>query len=318
MSAQPTMTSLAKRYVEYRKQLGFELRTVRQLLLKFAKYADEMGHRGAVTTELAIRWAALAESASGSHRACRLNVVRGFARHRALFDPETEIPPSDVFGPPYRRRVPYIFSPSELATLVKAAEGLPPKGSLRPRTFATFFGLLVCTGLRSREARRLTRGDVDFGRRLLHIRETKFRKSRLVPVHDSTVQALESYARLRDQFYPIPRTDAFFITIRGTPLAYPTVYWAFDRLRQQLTWRTGSDGRLPRLHDIRHTFACHRLLDWYRQGVDVHHAIASLSTYLGHVDVNQTYWYLTGTPELLELAGTRFEQFATSSFGDES
>jgi len=318
MSTQSTMTSLAKEYLEYRKQLGFELKTVGQLLLKFATYADEMNHCGAVTTELAIRWAALAESASGSHRACRLNAVRGFARYRALFDPDTEIPPCDVFGPPYRRRAPYIYSSSELTALVKAAEGLPPEGSLRPKTFATFFGLLACTGLRNRETRCLTRADVDIRRCLLHIRETKFRKSRLVPVHDSTAQALEAYAELRDQFYPIAQTDAFFITLRGTPLAKPTVYWAFDQLRQQLTWRMGTDGRLPRLHDIRHTFACHRLLDWYHQGVDVHHAIAALSTYLGHVDVSHTYWYLTGTPELLELAGTRFEQFAASSFGDES
>lgn len=318
MSTQPSLTSLAQEYLDYRKQLGFELKTVGQLLLQFAKHADEIGHCGAVTTELAIRWAALAESASGSHRAYRLTVVRGFARYRALFDPQTEVPPNDVFGPSYRRRSPYIYSSSELAALLKAAAGLPPEGSLRPQTFSTFFGLLACTGLRKREACRLTRDDVDFERRLLHIRETKFRKSRLVPLHGSTVQALEVYARSRDQFYPFAKTDAFFVTLRGTCLSGSTVQGAFSQLRQQLRWRSRSDGHRPHIHDLRHTFACRRLLDWYRQGVDVQHAIAALSTYLGHADVNHTYWYLTGTPELLALAGSRFEQFATSNHGNES
>ena len=318
MSARPSMTSLANEYLDFRKQLGFGLKTVGQLLIHFAKYADQTGHRGPMTTELAIRWAALARTASGSHRACRLNVVRGFARFRALFDHETEIPPNDVFGPPYRRRVPYIFSPSELTTLLQKAQRLPPEGSLRPQTFSTFFGLLACTGLRNREARRLTRADVEFGRRLLHIRETKFRKSRLVPLHDSTVRTLESYARMRDQCHPIARTDAFFVTLRGTPLSPSAVEWAFSRLREQLTWRGGSDRNLPRVHDFRHTFACQRLLEWYEQGVDVNHAVAALSTYLGHVDVNHTYWYLTGTPELLERAGSRFEQFTITNTGDAS
>ncbi len=160
---------------------------------------------------------------------------------------------------------------------------------------------------------------MDFERRLLHIRETKFRKSRLVPLHDSTVQALNVYARSRDKLCPVAKTDGFFVTLRGTCLAGPTVRGTFGQLRQQLTWRTGRDGHPPRLHDFRHTFACRRLLDWYERGVDVNHAVAALSTYLGHVDVNHTYWYLTGTPELLELAGTRFEQkFATLDSGDAS
>lgn len=316
MNPSPTMTEFAQVYLDYRRHLGFDLKTVGQLLLQFAEYADQTGHDGPVTAELAIGWAALAESASGAHRAYRLSVVRNFAQYRALFDPQTEIPPSDVFGPRYRRKAPYIFSATELADFLKAAKRLPPEGSLRPETFATFFGLLICTGLRCREARCLTRADVDFQQRLLRIRQTKFRKSRLVPLHESTVQALKSYAKLRDDFYPLPQTDAFFVSLRGTLLAYPTVHWAFDRLRQSLTWRTDGQARLPRLHDFRHTFACQRLLDWYCQGVDVHHAVALLATYLGHVDINYTYWYLTGTPELLERAGTRFEQFAPSPQGD--
>lgn len=315
MSIQPSMAILANEYLEYRKQLGYELKTVAQLLLRFANYADQAGHKGAVTTELAVRWAALAESASGAHRAYRLTVVRGFATYRALFDPETEIPPCNIFGPPYRRRSPYIYSPTEIAEILQVSACLPPAGKLRSHTYSTFFGLLACTGLRNREARRLTRADVDLERQLLLIRESKFRKSRLVPLHDSALQMLAAYGRLRDQFFPSAQTDAFFLNLRGAPLSDTAVQWAFRKVRQQITWRTGQGIHRPRLHDFRHTFACHRLLAWYRQGVDVHHAIAALSTYLGHANVNCTFWYLTGTPELLELAGQRFERFSIPSDG---
>lgn len=286
--------------------------------MQFAEYANQTGHCGPLTTELAVRWAGLPENASGSHLARRLDAVRGFARYRYIFDSVTEIPPCDVFGPAYRRKMPCIFSLSELAVLLQEARRLTPENSLRPQTYSTYFGLLACTGLRNGEARRLTLADVDFQRELLHVRETKFRKSRLLPLHDSTLQVLKSYARLRDRFFPIARSDSFFVTLRGTALSYPAVYSTFSQLREQLngTGRTGR--RLPRIHDLRHTFACRRLLQWHQQGVDVNHAIASLSTYLGHASINDTYWYLTGIPELLALAGSRFEQFTSSDPGDAS
>jgi integrase len=315
MSKRLTMVKLAKDYLAYRRQLGYELRHVGRLLQQFARYADRNGHRGPLTVQLAIRWAKLPRKAPRSYWARRLGLVRGFAKYCAILDPDTEIPSPDAFGQGYCRITPYIYSAAEIAALVAAARKLPPRKSLRPHTYATLFGLLACTGLRLREALNLTRLDVDWKQGLLTIRQTKFRKFRLVPLHPTAVSAMRSYAQVRDRLNPAPRTNAFFVTVRGTRLSDATVRGAFAQLRKQLSW-TGHGGRpWPRIHDLRHTFASCKLLQWYKQGKDLDQVIAALSTYLGHVNVNNTYWYLTGVPKLLQLAGTRFEHFKDSIQG---
>ena len=316
MSKRPTMVKRAKDYLAYRRKLGFKLQDAEELLLKFARYADRSGHRGTLTTQLAVRWAQLPRKASHSYLARRLEVVRGFARHCTIFDPATEIPPDNIFGPAHRRITPYIYTASEVSALLAAASNLPPRNGLRPHTYATLFGLLACTGLRLEEALRLERLDVDWKQGLLTVRETKFGKSRLVPVHPTALQALHDYARLRDRFHPVARTDAFFVTIHGTRFCAVTVRSTFGHLRAQLQWSGNSGRLLPRIHDLRHTFACRRLLQWYEQGTAIDQAIAALSTYLGHVGVNHTYWYLTGIPELLQSAGSRFEHFREPIQGD--
>lgn len=235
---------------------------------------------------------------------------------QVLRDPRTEIPPENVFGLGYRRITPYIYTAEEIAALLAAARGLPPRKGLRPHTYATLFGLLACTGLRLREALNLTRADVDWKRGLLTIRRTKFRKMRLVPLHPTTLRVLRDYARMRDRFHPVARTDAFFVTVRGTRLSEATARGTFGVLRDQLHWAGHSGRRKPRIHDMRHTFACRRLIQSYEQGTEIDHAIAALSTYLGHADVRNTYWYLTAVPELLRLAGARFEHFTESISGD--
>lgn len=317
MSKTPTMTALAKEYLAYRRKLGFELKGIGELLLQFARYADRRGHRGPLTTDVAVRWAGLPRHACRSYLAQRLTIVRCFARHRAIFDPDTEIPPDNVFGPMCRRSTPHIYTPAEISALLAAARDLPPKNGLRPHTYVAIFGLLVCTGLRLKEVLQLTRSDVDFGRGLLIIRETKFKKSRLVPLHPTTAQALRRYSHLRDRFHPAPRTDAFFLTVRGTRPAHSTVEGAFLKLRKQLAWLPTRGNRAPRIHDLRHTFACRRLILWTQQRVDIEHHLLALSTYLGHADVSNTYWYLTAVPELLHLAGDRFERFSQSNSGDQ-
>jgi integrase len=169
-------------------------------------------------------------------------------------------------------------------------------------------GLLICTGLRISEALKMSRGDVDWGHGWLMIRESKFHKSRLVPLHPTAVPALRVYARDRDLLHPIARTESFFVSDRGAALPYSTVRQTFRKLCAHLPAPRRPDGRAPRIHDIRHTFACRRLLHWYADGVDLDHAVAALSTYLGHAKVSDTYWYLTGIPELLDLAAGRFER----------
>jgi integrase len=311
------MVQLAKDYLAYRRDLGFQLQKKEPLLLQFAAYVDRIGYRGPLTTELAVRWARLPAQASPMRWASRLAVVRGFARYLAIFDPDTEIPPHGLLGHAYRRVTPHIYSEAEVSALLAAARRLPPRHGLRPHTYATFFGLLACTGLRGCEARNLTRSDVVWEQNLLTIRATKFRKTRLVPLHPTTTQALRTYAQLRDHFHPLRQSDAFFVTRHGTPLSATVVQGVFENLREQLSWSARSGNRVPRIHDLRHTFACRRLLQWYQEGVAVDAIIDTLSTYLGHADVTHTYWYLTGVPELLELAVARFEAYA-SARGDHS
>jgi integrase len=309
------VVGLAKEYLAYRKDLGFQLVSTEPLLLQFAEYADRTGHRGPLTMELIVRWVKLPKAASPGYLARRLDVVRGFARHRAVADPRTEIPPPRLLGAAYRRRPPHIYSEAELSALVTAARGLTPSTGLRPHTYATLFGLLACTGLRVSEAVKLTRDDIDWRQGLLTIRQTKFRKSRLVPLHATALAALRDYAARRDRLHPSPTTGAFFLTSRGTALALASVGVTFWKLRKQLRWTAGRGTGKPRIHDLRHTFACRRLQRWYADGVDVDHAVAALSTYLGHVTVSHTYWYLTGTPKLLALATARFERFAAPASG---
>jgi integrase len=194
-----------------------------------------------------------------------------------------------------------------------AAGRLGPLDSLRPRTYQTLIGLLVATGLRISEALHLARVDADLRLGRLVIRETKFRKTRLVPLHLTATLALRAFAEVRDQAIPNPECDRFFLNDRGTPLAYSTVRHTFRKLCKQVGIR--GSRRRPRLHDLRHTFACRRVERWSDSGVDLARAVPALSVYLGHAKVTDTYWYLTATPELLARAAGRFEGFTHISDG---
>ncbi len=307
MTRRAALTTLAEEYLALRRRLGLAMRVEGQELLRFARYADGMGHRGALTIELAVLWACLPREADPTYRARRLDVVRRFARHLAIFDRRTEIPPPGLLGPSYQRKPPHIYTPSEIAALLRAAARLGPPGGLRPHTYVTLFGLLASTGLRISEAVRLTRADVDLDTGLLTISETKFHKSRFVPLHPSATAALRRYSARRDRYHPGTASDAFFLTERGTRLKDWRARMTFSLLRKQLGWTAR---RPPRIHDLRHYFAVTRLLRWYREGAEVDREIAALATYLGHVKVTDTYWYLSAVPELLAVTSTRFERYA--------
>jgi integrase len=192
--------------------------------------------------------------------------------------------------------------------LLAAARRLPSTTGLRPHTFATLFGLYVCTGLRANEPLRLDRGDVDLVNGVLTIRETKFGKSRYVPIHPSTQRALRRYAECRDRCCRDPATPSFFVSDRGTRLTEWCVRWTFVKLSHEIGLRGPGDSRGPRLHDLRHRLAIKTLLKWYRCGVDVERRLPHLSAYLGHAHVTDTYWYLTATPELLHYMLRRVER----------
>lgn len=305
-----SMVILASEYLALRRGLGFDLHIQGRMLLDFACYADETGHRGAITLELASRWARRSK-AGPAHIDQRLSIVRQFARHRAAFDPATEVPPPGLLGGfPRRRKPPHIYSDHEMKELLRAAAALRPRGGLRPQTYVTLFSLLSATGLRISEARRLTRDDVDLHAGLLVIRESKFRKSRLVPLHPTAVRALQRYADLRDGYWKPARSECFFRTEHAASLRMRAVHQTFSGLRSRLGWTAQGRTRMPRIHDLRHTFAVRRLLRWYEEGVDIDQKLPALATYLGHARVADTYWYLSAIPELLALTSQRFEHFA--------
>lgn len=306
----PSFLHLVDDYLALRRGLGFTLETPRWMLLDFARYADRVGHQGPLTSDLAVRWALSSRSSDPAQAARRLSAVRQFARHRALLDPATEVPPVGLLGRVPRRKQPHIYSDAELAALLRQASLLLPRGGLRPSTYVAFFSLLASTGLRLSEACRLAPGDVDLRAGVLTVREGKFRKARLVPLHPTATQALTRYAAHRDACLDASRSGCFFRTERAPALMPQAVEKTFSRLRQRLGWTAQGRARRPRIHDLRHTFAVRRLLRWYEEGADLDRKLLALSTYLGHAKVSDTYWYLSGVPELLAITSQRFERFA--------
>jgi integrase len=315
----PTMADRVNEYLTYRRSLGYQLRVEGQMLQSFARYADESGYRGPVTTELALQWARLPQQAARLYQARRLEVVRTLARHLVPREPGTEIPPRGLLGPAHGRRPAFLYSEANLTALLDAARSLAPADGLRPRTYATLIGLMACTGLRINEALTLGADDVDLDAGVLTIRQTKFHKSRLVPLHATALAPLRDYAAGRDGRHREPRDTTFFVSDVGLRLPYTTVRHTFHRLlRKAMPGATPAGRARPRFHDLRHTFACRRVTAWYRDGTDVDRVIDQLSAYLGHAKVTDTYWYLTGVPELLALAGSRFEQFSVPAQGGAS
>jgi integrase len=231
-------------------------------------------------------------------------------KYRAQFDAATEMVPSGLFGPVHRRLVPHIYTEAEIAALLEAAAHLQPTTGLRPVTYSTLFGLLASTGLRISEALALAPIDVDLMGASLTVRETKFRKSRLVPLHPTAVVALSEYVQARRRRVRDRCLDTFLVSDRGTPLDDRTVHYTFAKIRARLGWIGRGGYTWPRIHDLRHTFLCRALVQSYQQHQSVDHVIDLLSTYVGHASVSDTYWYVTAIPELLALAGERFAHHA--------
>lgn len=290
------------RYLAMRRALGFKLQSQETRLRGFVAF---MGERGAthITARLAVEWAG--SQCGPATWSSRLSTVRAFARYVALIEPRTEIPPSGVFPPPRRPR-PYIYSDAEIAHLLASMPVLHPTG-LQGRTYQCFFGLIATSGLRFSEASGLRREDVDLSDGILTIRGTKFGKTRLIPLHVSTTDALRAYAAERDRI-PVRRTGVLFFTgDRGAGLSHSSAHHTFIAWTRRAGLRGAEERNGPRIHDLRHTFAVHTLLGWYRAGQDVERRLPELTTYLGHSHVQDTYWYLTACPELLDHARQRLE-----------
>ena len=289
-------------YLRLRRALGFKLQRHGEVLPQFVDYVEAAG-AATLTTELAVSFAQLPQGVRPIEWAHRLTFVRGFAKYLQTIDPATEVPPRDVFGARQQRRTPYLWQEEELLLLMQAAAELQP--ALRGLTYETLFGLLWCSGMRIGEAVHLERGDVDLTAGVLTIKGGKFGRSRLVPLQQNTIDALSSYAASRDELCPKPRSRTFFISSVGTALLKRVVQHAFTEITTRIGLRT--EERKPRIHDIRHSFVVRTVSSWYRSGIDVEARMASLSAYVGHVDPGSTYWYLSASPELIELIGARLE-----------
>lgn len=294
-------------YLAIRRGLGFKLVRYEPGLQEFVSFLERK-RSPHITVNLALEWATQHNHHSPCEWAARLSIVRAFARHWSATDPSTEVPPPGLL--PYRpkRAQPYFYSDHEIRTLLKAAKNRPSIDPLRPWTYQCLFGLLAITGLRLGEALGLRPGDMDWSEGILTIRGAKFGKSRLVPLHASTCKVLADYAKRREERFGTRAEGYFLVNLNGNRLDKGEVHRAFYTLSRQIGLRAVDANRGPRLHDFRHRFAVQTLLRWYRNGEDPKRRLPILSTYLGHAHVTDTYWYLTGTPELLGAAAKRLEK----------
>jgi integrase len=282
-----SMHHLVQEYLKERRDLGFALTIPGSQLQAFARFADASGHRGPLTHQLITRWARdEAKRATPLTWAKRIEAVRPFAKHRARVEPGTYVPDADTFGPSRRRLAPHLYTDQEIVDLLVAAGRLLPKGTLRPATYRTLLGLIAATGLRLSEALRLTCDDVDLDAGMLTVRQTKFAKSRLVPLHPTTVRALRQYLAQRQRHVPALPNGSFLVSAKGTALHKRAVHWVFGRLRKQLGWTARGGHAAPRIHDLRHTFICRRVRLWHEHGTDIDNAMVALSTYVGHAKVS--------------------------------
>ncbi len=297
-------------YFKLRHGLGFKLKCPEIWLRQFITFLKR-NRTTRITTKLALQFATQEPGLTAKTYACRLSAVRGFARYRLADDPKTEIAPAGLLPFAQGRAHPYFYSQTEIRKLLKAARNHPSPRRFQARTYYCVLGLLAVTGMRIGEVLNLTPESVNWAERLLTIRNAKYGKSRLIPLHCSTLRALKAYAKCRDRYFA-QRSHLsmryFFPTSVGTRLQVSQINRVFVLLSRRLGLRAPGSQRGPRLHDFRHRFAVETLLRWYRRGVPVDQRLPVLSTYLGHVHVTGTYWYLSSTPALMIAAGRRLEQ----------
>lgn len=318
MNAATTLQAAVQRYLKERRQLGFALTAPATELMRFARFADARGHKGPLTRELQLEWARQhVRSTSTVTAARRIEILRPFAAYYRQFEVNTEVLPTHALGRAHRRLTPHIYTDEEILQLLQHADRLTPLGGLRPLMYRTLFGLLAAVGLRLSEALKLQLGDVDLDAATITVRQSKFRKSRCLPIHASVVRALAEYRRMRDRHADHDPVAPFFISRTGDFLPRYTVANVFKRMRCRLGWRARGDHANPRIHDLRHTMAVRRVQLWHETGVSVDHAMFWLCTYLGHAKITDTYWYLTGVPELMDIVGAQFERVALGGGGDE-
>lgn len=300
-----TLAIHAEEYLRLRRALGHDLADAARLLPRFVAYLDESGAQ-TITVDLALAWVQRRDADPvSSVWFRRMAVARGFARHMSGIDAATQIPPVGLVTFQRRWRPPFIYSEQDIEAVIAAVPRLT-RTPLRHATLQALIGMLAATGMRVGEAIRLQRCDVDLTDAVLTVRASKFNKSRELPLHPTTVEALAAFADIRDRNVPRPDSPTFFVTRVGTAMIGSDFGTTFRRLLTATGVGAESSVR-PRVHDLRHSFAVHTLVRWHQDGEDVNALLPRLSTYLGHLTPAYTYWYLSAAPELLALAAARLE-----------
>lgn len=311
-----TLSRELDRYLAIRRSLGYALGTSERILRRLTAFAERecADH---INTELFLRWQEAFDGANRQTRARHLGIVRLFAQWLHGIDPKHEVPPQALFPSRHRRTRPYIYSDQEIQRIVEGAAELPSVNGIRALTYPTLFGLIAVTGMRISEVLSLDCDDVDLKVGVITLRRGKFGKARLLPLSDNTAARLTTYVRERDRLLGTP-AKPFFISERGERLTDCSARYNFATVCQSIGLRRAEKfyrhGHGPRIHDLRHTFAVHTLINWYHTGKDPAQEMISLTTYLGHANPAHTYWYIEAVPELLELASKR----ATASLAREA
>lgn len=295
------------RYMAVRRSLGYDLRTSERVLRRFVRFADIAG-AAHIDTGLFLRWDASLPEAGSSTRAARLGMVRLFALWLSSIDPAHQVPPQGLLPDRSHRKRPFIYSEVEIAQIVAEASTLPSIYGMRGITCSTFFGLIAATGLRISEALALDPDDLDTVTGVLRIRRGKLGRERLLPLDPTVLDRLLTYAAERDRLLG-HTPEAFFVRCEGSRLSEWSARYNFAQISKTIGLRERTQyhghGRGPRIHDLRHTFAVRTMINWYRSGKDPAREMIRLTTWLGHIRPENTFWYIEAVPELLELAMAR-------------
>lgn len=300
---------LVEEYLSYKRNLGFQLIAEAVYLRAFAKYTVDIEYEGHLTREIVFRWCESGDNPSLITKGRRYEPLYSLAMYASAYDPESQMLPRLPYGNPHKRVMPHIYSEDETCKLMERCGKLYSPDGIRALTVKTAIGLLWATGLRTSELVKLNNTDVDFNKNLLYIRSSKFNKDRLIPLTQDVAEKLYEYKTYIDTKFPgRPENAIFFVTTGGIPLNSRALEYAFQKIRDCIDV-SDSGYTKARLYDFRHTFASRTVARWYKCGEDANAKLFLLSTYLGHIHPEDTYWYLTATPELLSLSAQKYEQF---------
>ncbi len=300
------ITTLVEQYLEYKHSLGFQLKGEAAYLNAFAKYTEEVGYQGGLTRKIVFQWCENGDNLSLATKGRRFEPIKGLADYAHAFDKYSEIMPRLPYGNPHKRTQPHIYTVDETIRLMDQCDSLYSPDGLRSLSMKVVIGLLWSTGLRTAELANLTVDDVDLENCLIKIHRSKFNKDRIIPILPDVSEQLLLYREAVNSRIERSVSSAFFITTGGKPFNERALEYAFQQIRH-IVDVSDSGYKCARLYDFRHTFATRTIKNWYEHGIDPDVNLFLLSTYLGHSHPEDTYWYLSSTPELLNLSSTKYE-----------